>query len=104
MVASRRIPAGRLSGLGFTPGAVLTAASVPGSIVLTLREDGLSRYRELVPFARANKLQLLQVQPQGGQSFIELPGYILARAGFDRDAALVLSASYGLIKIRKPLS
>jgi len=100
---SRRVPVTRLSGFGFITGAVLTAEASPGSIALTLCKDGLDRYKELVSFARANKMQLLQVR-KDAVVFIELPSYLLAKAGFARDDCLHLSASYGLIQIQKPLS
>ena len=100
---TRRVTLGRLSEFGFTVNAVLTAEAAPGAVVLTLREDGLENYAELVRFARRNKMQILQVRKDGGGSFVELPSYLLSRAGFVPGNIFELFAEFGCIQLREPL-
>ena len=91
---------------GFVPNAVLTMASEPGLITCTLHENGLERTAELVKYARANKLKLIQVQKEkykhGVIQWIDIPPPCLEKAGFTPDDALLAVYEYGLIKLQKP--
>ena len=90
---------------GFDIGAVLTASSEPGLISCTLHENGLERTAELVKFARANKLSLLQVQRVNDHQYIypriEIPPSRMEKAGFSSDDLLLASYEYGQLQLRK---
>jgi len=88
-----RIITGRLGGqwlkkLGFTPGDVLMVDTSPGVITYRLQENGVARTLELVKFARAHKLRLIQVLTRGHGPFIEIPRSCLKRAGLMPDETL----------------
>ena len=91
---------------GFVPHAVVSVASVSGLITCTLHEDGVEKTAELVKYARANKLTLLQVQKRntkhGVIQWIDVPYACLEKSGFTPDDALLATYEYGLIKLQKP--
>ena len=103
-----RIPKVRISGewmaeAGFTPLALVTAESKPGSITLALRDQEIEKYSELVKYTRANKLKLLQVRQEarGPVPYIEMAGSCVEKAGFATDDVLMVHYEYGLIKLQK---
>jgi len=91
---------------GFIPDAVLSVASAPGLIACTLHEDGLQKATELVKYARANKLTLLQVQKKWYKSSVilwfDIPDSCLQKAEFATDETLLATYEYGIIKLQKP--
>jgi len=91
---------------GFVPDAVLTVAAQLGTITCTLHENGIERTAELVKYARANKLQLLQVQhskyKHGVLQWIDLPKSCLDIAGFTPDDTLLATYEHGFIQLQKP--
>ena len=92
---------------GFMPDAVLTVAAQPGTITCTLQENGIGKAAELVKYARANKLKLLQVQyakynRSSTVVWIDLPQSCLDSAGFAPDDALLATYKHGFIQLQKP--
>jgi len=91
---------------GFVPDAVLSVDSKPGIITCNLHENGVERTAELVKYARANKLQLLQVQKEpykhGVIQWIDIPPSCLEKAGFGPDDSMLAVYEYGIIKLQKP--
>jgi len=92
---------------GFVSDAVLTVDAQPGIITCTLQENGLEKTAELVKYARANKLKLLQVQyakynRSSVLQWIDLPQSSLDSAGFAPDDALLATYEYGFIQLQKP--
>jgi len=99
-----RVSTIRLVQFGFVADAVVTASAEPGIVTFTLCEDGLENYKELVRLARRDKTKLVQVLRKHRQRIMELTGALVIRAGFQPGDALDLSASTGLIQIRRLLS
>ena len=102
-----RIITGRLGGkwlekLGFAPGDVLTVAAAPGVITYHYQKNGLERARELVKFARANRMRLIQVQKKGPAAFIEIPESCLKRAGIAPDETLIALYQPGQLQLQRP--
>ena len=102
-----RIVTGRLGGkwlerLDYTPGEVLTISAAPGLITYERQENGIARTLELVRFARANKLWLIQVQTNGGQLFIKIPNSCFKRANISPEEPLFAIYEHGLLKLQKP--
>ena len=95
-----RISTARLVELGFVPDAVVTVAAEPGAVTFTLREGG----RELVRFARANKMQLIQVQRHDRRILMEISGRLIEKAGLTEGDEITALCWRGLIQVRKLLS
>jgi len=95
-----------LGELGFIPDAVLSVASAPCLITCTLHENGVENTTQLVKYARANKLALLQVQKKWYKSSVilwfDIPPKHLEKAGFATDETLLATYEHGLIKLQKP--
>jgi len=91
---------------GFVHDSVLSVASTHGLITCTLHEDGLQKAVELVKYARANKLTLLQVQKRWYKSSVilwfDIPASCLEKAGFALDETLLATYEHGIIKLQKP--
>lgn len=94
-----------LSELGFNGGEVFTVAAEPGLITCTLHENGIERTTELVKYARANQLKLMQVQRSrymhGVMHYIDIPAPCFETAGFPFDASFLAVYEYGLIKLQE---
>jgi len=110
-LVTTRINGKWLGEAGFVPGAVLSVRSTPGLITCTLHENGVERTAELVKYARANRLQLLQVQQAkylkrsrklGVYSYFDLPKSCIKKAGFDPDDVLLATYEHGIISLQKP--
>ena len=90
---------------GFVPDAVLAVDTQPGLITCTLQENGIERTAELVKYARANKLTLLQVHKRkhkhGVYQWFDIPPHCLAKAGVAPDETLLATYEYGIIKLQK---
>jgi len=108
-VVTSRLYGKWLAATGFVPSACFTAACEPGLITCRLQECDPVRVRErtleLVRFARANKLDLLQVQKDtpahSHAPYIDMPPHCLDSAGFAPDEFLLAMYSEGLIKLQK---
>jgi len=91
---------------GFVPDAVLAVGTQPGLITCTLQENGIERTAELVKYARANKLTLLQIHKRKCKhsvyQWFDIPSSCLEKAGFAPDELLLATYEYGIIKLRKP--
>lgn len=104
------ITAGRVSGqwlleYGFTPDEVLTIDAQPGCITCQLEPNGVERTIELVKFARANALHLIQVRRVKDSKviipLIEIQPSRFAKAGFASDDALLATYEHGHITLKK---
>jgi len=103
-VVNARVFGNWLRELGFNPGEVLTAESEPGLITCTLHENGQERAAELVRYARANRLNLLQVKSVSDNNWVpmfEVPDSRLEKAGFMPDEVLRATCGYGCIKLQR---
>jgi len=112
-----KIPAGqvkvifnwRISGqwmleYGFTKEAVLTVDAQPGSITCLLQPNGIERTAELVKYARANSLHLIQVgdaNPPSIIPLIEIHPSRFAKAGFAPDEPLLATCDHGRLVLTK---
>jgi len=101
---------GRISGKwliepGFEHESVITVDSTPGFITCFLQEDGLARTAELVKYARANKLNLLQVhkvaESGGITPLIEIPHSRFTQAGLSPDVPILAVYEYGRLIFQK---
>jgi hypothetical protein len=102
-----RIITGRLGGkwlaeLGFALGDVLIVASAHGEITYQRQENGVERTRELVKFARENRLKLIQVKKVGYGLFIEIPSSCLKKSGIAPNETLVAIYENGILKLQRP--
>ena len=95
-----------LADSGFVPHAVFTMDAQPGLITCTLQENGVERTAELVKYARANKLKLLQVQKtkhkRSVYQWFDIPPSSLEKAGFAPDETLLATYEHGHITLQKP--
>ena len=101
-----------LAEMGFLPDAVFTIDAQPNLITCQLHENGLQHTAELVKYARANKLHIMQVQSKaykkrvsrgdGMLYFFDLPQPCLARAGFTPHEMLLALYEHGQIQLQKP--
>ena len=98
---------------GFVPDEVLTVNAIPGCITCELQPNGVERTAELVKYARANKLQLVQVRKQthklrnppykhGAIQWFDIPHTCLENAGFITGEPLIATYKYGSITLQKP--
>jgi hypothetical protein len=94
-----------LSELGFIPDVLLTAYSEKGCITFTLQNEGIEKYKELVRFARKNKMKLLQVSTMiaCGKRIprIEITDVCLYNAGINAYEPLLAFCKHSLIKLQK---
>ena len=89
---------------GFTPDEVLTVDAQPGRIICQIQPNGIERTAELVKYARANALHLIQVRDSDARSvipLIEIQPSRFAMAGFTPDDALLATYEHGRIVIEK---
>lgn len=91
-----------LAGVGFDKSAVFTLATAPGLLTCTLQENGLERTAELVKYARANKLTLLQVSQSNHKPHFGIPPLCIDRAGFTSGDQLIATYRHGFIQLQKP--
>ena len=100
----------RLSGqwlyeCGFAPEEVLTVAAEPGRITCQLEPNGVKRTAELVKYARANALHLIQVRqkvaPRVVVPIIEIQPSRFAKAGFVPEDILLATYEHGRIQLEK---
>ena len=91
-----------LADVGFDKAAVFTMASAPGLLTCTLQENALERTAELVKYARANKLTLLQVSQANHKLRFFIPPLCMERAGFTPGDQLIATYRHGLIQLQKP--
>ena len=118
LVHLRRIPpgqvkvvtAGRLSGkwlfeYGFDPEEVLTVAAEPGCITCQLEPNGIERTAELVKYARANDMNLIQVRRVADSQvvipLIEIQPSRFTKAGFAPEDTLLATYEHGRIRLEK---
>jgi hypothetical protein len=104
-IVTARIFGPWLEAFGFAPGESLTVGAEPGTLVCTLHENGVGRAAELVKYARANRLNLIQVRHMADNNYcpiFEVPPSRLEVAGFRPDDALLATYSHGFIKLQKP--
>ena len=106
-VVNSRVFGKWLSGVGFEYEAVITVASEPGIVICLLQEDGIARTAELVKYARANDINLLQVQKVQGIGTratipeIDIPQSRFIKAGLSPDDNFLASYEYGRIQLQK---
>jgi len=92
-----------LAECGFVMDAPITAKVEPDCISITLHENDIEKYNELVKYARANKQRLLQVRRyrRKGNPYIELDSTLLEKAGFYIGDIFNVTYTYGLICLNK---
>jgi len=92
---------------GFEHEAVVTVDSMPGLVTCRLQENGIARTAELVKYARANDVNLLQVHKVQGIGTratipeIDIPHTRFVKAGLSPDDAFLASYEYGRIQLKK---
>jgi len=91
-----------LSDIGFAPDTIVTASMTKGLITLSAWMDKTKSYSELVQFARKNKYQIIQTRKNQLAATLEIPGYLLANAGFAFGGIIGVYYAYGRIKFFKP--
>jgi len=100
-----RIAGKFLSQLGHAAGAVLLATPQRGLITCEFQENGMERALELVRYARANRLYLLQLTDTRDKDRnifkLDIPASCLARADILPDDALIVSYSDGRLQLQK---
>ena len=112
-LTTSRVAGKWLAKSGFVPGAVLTVGATPGLITCELQPNGVERTAQLVKYARANKLQLVQVRKQthklrkppykhGAIQWFDIPYTCLEKAGFVTGEPLIATYKYGTIMLQKP--
>jgi len=92
-----------LADCGFPVGALSTAAARPGSMTFQFHD---TPYTELVPYARRNRLKVVQIRENGNQQkgpipFIGVSGSYVTIAGFGLGDMLIADCAPGLIKVTK---
>jgi hypothetical protein len=100
------IPKLRLSGswlndIGFTAHELVTAESEQDIITFKVQENGMSNYKDLVKYARQNKMKLLQIREEAGLPNLMTTGSLVENAGFEITDALAASYEDGIIKLQK---
>jgi len=96
-----------LGDLGFEHEAVVTVDSKPGLVTCLLQDDGITRTAELVKYARANDINLMQVQKVQGVGTratipeIDIPHSRFVKAGLSPDDNFLASYEYGRIQLQK---
>ena len=103
-VVNARVYGNWLEELGFLPGEVLTTDSEPGLITCKLEHNGKERAYELVKYARANRLNLLQVKSVSDNNWVPMfaiPSSRMEKAGFLPEEVLHATCDYGCIKLKR---
>jgi hypothetical protein len=77
------------------------AFSEPNCIIFQLQDGGMEKYKELVQFARQNKMKLLQIREEAGLPNLMTTGSLVEKAGFEITDALSASYEDGIIKLQK---
>jgi len=90
-----------LSGIGFPPDTLVTVYSDYEGIIFTAHGEEII-YRNIVKYARQNKMRLIQVSTKNGIPLISVTGTIVDRAGFGLDDIFTADyGEYGIIKLQK---
>ena len=106
-VVNSRFSGQWLGTLGFDHEAVLTVDSKSGVVTCLLQENGIARTVELVKYARANDVNLLQVHKVQGIGTratipaIDIPHARFIKAGLSPDDTFLASFEYGRIQLQK---
>jgi hypothetical protein len=95
-MAKVRLTGPCLSAAGFEKDTLVLARPEQGKLTLTLQDEGIKRYSDLVKFARKHKLKLLQVAAVSNRGkpvpHIGLTGSVLSAAGLEMDDLFVITA------------
>jgi len=91
-----------LTSNGFVPDSLVAVASEPGKITFLLKEQVNENYSAIVKYARANKMNLIQVMDKktGGVT-IQIPLLSLQKAGLTTYEAYAAHFGYGVITLTK---
>ena len=91
-----------LSEIGLLPGAISTVAVTPEGIHINLCDDLEGSYGTLVKSARSSGHQLVQARRNQQITILDIPEYILHRAGFGAGDIIGIEHKYGLIRLFRP--
>jgi len=86
---------------GFLPGSLAAVSSEPGKIAFFLQDQGIEHYREMMKYARANQMNLMQVVNAAGVIRIRIPDLCLHKAGFALNESILVHYDYGSIILKK---
>ena len=84
------------------PGTIATVSIASGFIVITVWSDTAETYGNIVKLVRTHKHQIIQARKDQNITVLDLPCYILNRAGFDRGDILGVRYDDGAIMLFKP--
>ena len=89
-----------LNEIGFWPDTLVSITIESGHITLAAQAN-IHQYREVVPIARKEKMQLVQVTVHNGKPYIELTPDAPHRAGFGAEDILTITYGFGGIVLQK---
>jgi len=92
-----------LNDAGFLLDTAVTVSVVDGDIVIRAWDDATATYADMVKFARAQKCQIIQPRMKEDSTIMDIPAYILNRAGFGEGDISGVRYDYGLITLFKPV-
>jgi len=91
-----------LSDTGFTPDTITTVSSTHEGIMFSAWKDIAAKYDDIVKYARKQGYQIIQARRNQHITTMDIPGYILNKAGFGNGDIIGVRYEYGIIKLFKP--
>jgi len=91
-----------LSSAGFMPDTITTVSVSDDGITFSVWKDAAAKYGEIVKYAREHKYQLIQAKRNQRLTTMDVPGYVLGKAGFGKGDIAGILYEYGTIKLFKP--
>jgi len=93
---------GWLSDTGFMPDTATTVSVSDDGITFRVWDGVTESYADFVKFARSSKCQIIQPRKNQTITTMDIPGYILNRAGFGDGDICGIDYEYGAIRLFKP--
>ena len=91
-----------LMDIGFFPGTVIIVSVDKGSITFSVWDDITATCANIVKFARARKCQIMQPMSNRHIPILDIPDYVMSRAGFRNGDICGVLYEHGLITLFKP--
>lgn len=91
-----------LTNAGFIPDAITTVSVTGDGITFGAWKDSAAKYSEIVKYARKHKYQLIQAKRNQHLTVMDIPCYILSRAGLNKGDIVGIRYSHGTIELFKP--
>ena len=98
----RMICGSLLTDNGFIHYSLVAVSSEPGEITFLLQDQSVKTYRDVVKYARENKMNLMQVTNRAGVISLRIPDLSLHKAGFSMSDSFIVHYDYGVITLKKP--